>query len=271
MPLSVFLFAFVSIISAFPHEPKLETQGEMLPMKFAARFFRLLIAVLMVVSATAPAAHLSWANASAQGEKAEGDKFVYADFEKMENGRPVSNGGGLVQVYTAQESTPVRFKGMVNASPGAPEIVVPKGNEKNHVAMFDYILTTPNQWANVTLEIQGHPNKDRKPVADDVSAYKHLSVQLYATGTEGLRVEFISHGQGIPLNSGFPQIPLRLKPGLNTYLIPLKSLSQPSWVEQKVDTKEVLRKLTAISISAYCNQCVPQHGTVAADNLVFQK
>jgi len=57
----------------------------------------------------------------------------------------------------------------------------------------------------------------------------------------------------------------------NTYLIPLKSLSQPSWVDQKVDTKEVLRKLTAISISAYCNQCAPQHGTIAVDNLVFQK
>ena len=26
------------------------------------------------------------------------DKFVYADFEKMENGRPVSSNGGLVQI-----------------------------------------------------------------------------------------------------------------------------------------------------------------------------
>ena len=84
-------------------------------------------------------------------------------------------------------------------------------------------------------------------------------------------MEFISHGQGISLNSGFPQISLKLKPGFNTYLIPLKSLSQPSWVEQKVDTKDVLRRLTAVSISAYCNQCTPQHGTVAVDNLVFQR
>ena len=63
--------------------------------------------------------------------QAGGDKFVYADFEKLENGRPVSNGDGLVQVYTAQESTPVQFKGLANANPGAPELVVPKDNLKN--------------------------------------------------------------------------------------------------------------------------------------------
>jgi len=200
-----------------------------------------------------------------------GDKFVYADFEKVENGRPVSNGGGLVQLYTAEESTPVKYKGLVNANPGAPELVVPKDNPKNHLATFEYSLTGPNQWAQVTLEIQGHPMKDGKPVADDVSGYKQLSLQLYATGSDYVRVEFISHGQGINLDSGFPQIPLKIKPGLNTYLIPLKGLSQPSWVQQRVDTKDILRKLTAISVSAYCNQCTPQQGMVAVDNLVFQK
>ena len=200
-----------------------------------------------------------------------GDKFVYADFEKLENGRPVSNGDGLVQIYTAEESTPVKFKGLANANPGAPELVVPKDNPKNHLATFEYSLTGPNQWAQVTLEIQGHPMKDGKPVADDVSGYKQLSLQLYATGSDYVRVEFISHGQGINLDAGFPQVPLKIKPGLNTYLIPLKGVSQPSWVQQRVDTKEVLKKLTAISISAYCNQCTPQQGVVAVDNLVFQK
>lgn len=198
-------------------------------------------------------------------------KFVYADFEKVENGRAVSNGGGLVQIYVGQESTPVQFKGLANASPGAPELVRPKDSPTNHLAAFEYSLRGPNQWANVTLEIQGHPSANGQFVADDVSAYKNLSVQMYATGVDSLRVEFISHGQGIKLNAGFPQMAVRLKPGLNTYLIPLKSLSQPSWVEDRVDTKVVLRKLTAISISAYCNQCTPQTGQVVIDNLVFQK
>lgn len=200
----------------------------------------------------------------------DGDKFVYSDFEKVENGRGVSNNGGLVQIYTAHESTPVKFKGLANASPSAPELIVLKDAPQNHLAAFEYNLVGPNQWANVTLEIQGRPLKDGKPVADDVSGYKQLSLQLYATGVDSLRVEFVSHGQGINLTAGFPQLPLRLKSGLNTYVIPLKGLGQPSWAE-KVDTKEVLKKLTAISVSAYCNQCTPQHGMVLVDNLVFQK
>ena len=199
-----------------------------------------------------------------------GDKFVYADFEKAENGRAVSNNGGLVQIYTAQESMSVKFKGLANASPGAPELIVLKDAPGNHLASFEYNLLGPNQWANVTLEVQGRPMKDGKQVADDVSGYKQLALQLYATGVDSLRVEFVSHGQGINLNAGFPQLPIRLKSGLNTYVIPLKGLAQPSWAE-KVDPKEVLKKLTAISISAYCNQCTPQQGMVLVDNLVFQK
>ena len=199
-----------------------------------------------------------------------GDKFVYADFEKMESGRPVSTNGGFIQIYTGKENTPVTFKGLANASPGAPELIVLKDAPQNHLASFEYSLVGPNQWANVTLEVQGRPQKDGKPVADDVSGYKQLALQLYATGVDSLRVEFISHGQGINLEAGFPQLPIRLKTGLNTYVIPLKGLQQPTWAE-RVDPKEVLKKLTAISISAYCNQCTPQHGMVLVDNIVFQK
>jgi hypothetical protein len=199
-----------------------------------------------------------------------GDKFVYADFEKMENGRPVSTNGGFVQIYTGKENTPVTFKGLANASPGAPELIVLKDAPQNHLASFEYSLVGPNQWANVTLEVQGRPQKDGKPEADDVSGYKQLALQLYATGVDSLRVEFLSHGQGINLEAGFPQLPIRLKTGLNTYVIPLKGLQQPTWAE-KVDPKEVLKKLTAISVSAYCNQCTPQHGMVLVDNIVFQK
>lgn len=231
-------------------------------MKLAISFIIALFSVSLLVTDAS----------SSQGDKeAAGDKFVYADFEKVEDGRAVSNAGGLVQVYTAHESTPVKFKGLANAAPGAPELIVLKDAPQNHLAAFEYNLVGPNQWANVTLEIQGRPLKDGKPVADDVSGYKQLSLQLYATGVDSLRVEFVSHGQGINLTAGFPQLPIRLKQGLNTYLIPLKGLSQPSWVQDRVDSKEVLKKLTAISISAYCNQCTPQQGMVLVDNLVFQK
>ena len=201
----------------------------------------------------------------------ESDKLLYADFEKMDNGRAISNGGGLIQIYGAQESTPVQFKGMANKSPAAPELVRLKGADSNHLASFDFSLTAPNQWANVTLEIQGHPSQDNKTTADDVSNYKNLSVQLYATGVDSLRIEFVSHGQGVNIDSGFPQMAVKLKPGLNTYLIPLKSIVQPSLVQSHINIKDLLKKLTAVSISAYCNQCALEHGTVLVDNLVFQK
>src|SRR5262249_4487530 len=87
----------------------------------------------------------------------DGDKFVYADFEKAENGRAVTNAGGMVQIYTGNESTPVKFKGLANANPGAPELIVLKDAPQNHLASFEYNLVGPNQWANVTLEIQGRP------------------------------------------------------------------------------------------------------------------
>jgi len=211
-------------------------------------------------------ASLSWSTLAQDSS----DKLVYADFEKVENGRPVSSNGGFIQIYTGTETTPVSFKGLANANPGAPELIVLKDAPQNHLATFEYSLVGPNQWANVTLEIQGHPAKDGKQIADDVSGYKQLALQLYATGVDSLRVEFISHGQGINIDAGFPQVPIRLKSGLNTYVIPLKGVTQPSWAE-KVDPKEVLKKLTAISISTYCNQCTPQHGMVLVDNIVFQK
>jgi hypothetical protein len=213
-------------------------------------------------------------NSALTFEQAAGDdtKLVYADFEKVENGRAVSNGGGQIQIYTGQESTPVKFKGIAGASPGAPEIVRLPNNETNHLASFEYSLTGPNQWANVTLEIQGKPATNGQTVADDVSGFKNLSMQLYATGIDSVRVEVISHGQGIKLDAGFPQMAIKLKPGLNTYLIPLNKLAQPGWQQQKVDSKEVLKKLTAVTISAFCGgQCTPQNGQIVIDNIMFQK
>ena len=197
------------------------------------------------------------------------DKFVYADFERIENGRALSNQGGYIQLFTAQESTPVKYKGQPNSS--APELVRAKGDEQNHLASFEYSLLGPNQWANVTLEIQSRPNQDQKPGAEDLSAYKTMSLQLYATNADYIRIEFISHGYGVKLEAGFPQIPLKIKPGLNTYVIPLKNLQQPGWVQDRVSIKDVLKALTAVSISAYCEQCTPRSGQVVVDNLIFQK
>src|SRR4030095_5098935 len=104
----------------------------------------------------------------AQTNPESDNKFVYADFERVENGKVVSNNGGLIQMFTAQETTPVKYRGAADGSP-APEIVRAKGDEKNHFASFDYTLLGPNQWANVTLEIQGHPTEHRHTAAADMT------------------------------------------------------------------------------------------------------
>ncbi|HYY98201.1 MAG TPA: hypothetical protein VE642_06395, partial [Pyrinomonadaceae bacterium] len=208
---------------------------------------------------------------SQQSAQAGGDSLVYADFENVQDKRPLSNRGGAVQLISYQESTPSKFKGLANSSPPAPEVVRLKPDDPNHSIAFDYELYSPNQYAGVGVEVHGQADKDGKPVADDVSAYKYLSMQIYATGVQALRVELISRGQGISLSGGFPQATFKIKPGFNTYRLPLGSMSQPQWVQERVGTKDVLKKLTSISLTAYCEQCAPVHGTVVVDNIAFQK
>jgi hypothetical protein len=237
-----------------------------LPTAFA--FSCAFLSAALLTAARPPRAAAS--AAAAQAEKESGDSLNYADFEKQQDGRPVSTRGGFVQLLSAEETTKSHFKGLANASPPAPELVRFKPDDPNHAAAFDYEMFSPNQYASVTLEIHGQPDKDGKPVADDVSGYKFLSMQIYATGVPALRVEFISHGQGINIPYGFPQAVVRVRPGLNTYKIPLASIAQPSWAD-KVSPKDVLKKLTSVSVSAYCEQCTPVRGTVALDNVVFEK
>jgi hypothetical protein len=206
-----------------------------------------------------------------QAEQAGGDSLVYADFENVQDKKPLSNRGGTVQLTSYQEATPSRFKGLENSQPPAPEVVRLKPDDPNHSIAFDYELYSPNQYAGVGVEVHGQADKDGKPVADDVSAYKFLSMQIYATGVSVLRLELMSRGQGISLSSGFPQATFKLKPGFNTYRLALGSMSQPQWAQVKVSTKDVLKKLTSVSLTAYCEQCTPVHGTVVVDNVVFQK
>ncbi len=201
-------------------------------------------------------------------------RFVYADFEAADGKRPVSKRGGLVQIVSYQETTPSRFKGLEGASPAAPELVRLKPDDPNHAIAFDYELYSPNQYAGVGVEVNGLPDKDGKPVAEDLSGYKFLSMQVYAKGAPGvsnLRVEIMSRGQWINLTSGFPQMAFKIKPGFNTYKIPLGSLEQPQWAAERIGTTDVLKKLTAVSLTAYCERCTPVNGLVVVDNITFQK
>ncbi len=199
------------------------------------------------------------------------DKLIYADFETVQENRPVSSRGGLVQLFTYQENpaNPSHFKGAPTIE-NAPDVVRLSKDSPNKAITFDYELRMPNQWAGVTVEVHGQPDKDGTPVADDVSGYKYLTLQLYVTGVTSVTVEFISKGHGIKIDSGSPQMSFRISKGFNTYKVALDSLSQPSYVDTRVNPKDLLKKLTQVNVSVACSQCVPTTGTVVIDNLIFQ-
>ena len=202
-----------------------------------------------------------------------GDSLVYADFENAADGRPVSSRGGKLRLWGYQEN-PTRmsiFKGH-EADSATPRLVRTSKADQNHAAAFEYELVIPNQWAGVSLEVQGRPGEEGALPADDVTGYKFLSLQAYVTGTSYMRVEIMSNGQGINLHSGYPMTSFKLKDGFNIYKVRLSSFSQPAWVEgTRIDPRDVLQKLTSVTLSVFCDDCRPTSGMVIVDNLVFEK
>jgi len=240
--------------------------GSMKLLALSLLFYFFLSSILLT-GGTTTTVH-SWASVR---EPLQGpDKFIYADFETTNDNRPVSNRGGLVQMFSYQENAanPSRFKGVGGSN--VPEVVRLSKDDPNKAITFDYELRMPNQWAGVTVEVHGQPDKDGKPVADDMRGYKYRTLQLYVTGVTSVTVEFLSKGQGIKIDSGGPQMSFRVSKGFNTYKVALDSLTQPPYVETRVKPRDLIKKLTQVNISVACNQCVPASGTVVIDNLIFQ-
>ena len=205
----------------------------------------------------------------------ESKALVYADFEKMENDRPVSARGGLIQLFGYEESLVHKstFKGLTGANPPAPELVRLKKDDPNHAMKFDYALFAPNKWAGVVVEIHGLPDVDGKLVPEDVSGFKSLSLQVYATGLPILRLEAIAGERGKDMAVVYPQMQFKVREGLNTYKVPLTAFTQPAWVtDTRVDAKDIFRRLTSINLKAFCDECqLNRQGMVIVDNMVFEK
>lgn len=212
---------------------------------------------------------------AASSRSKDSNTLVYADFEKVENDRPVSARGGLIQLYGYEESRVHKstFKGLEGANPPAPELVRIKKDDPNRAMKFDFQLLAPNQWAGVTVEIHGLPDANGKSVPEDVSGFKTLSLQVYATGIEILRLETISGERGRDMGMQYPQMTFKVRPGMNTYKVPLTAFAQPAWVtDRRVNPKEILEKLTSVNLTAFCDQCeANKQGMVIVDNLVFEK
>jgi hypothetical protein len=198
------------------------------------------------------------------------ERLVYADFEAAD-GKAVSARGGSVSITSYQESDLHKTTTKGAHGSNVPELVRIKPDDPNRLAKFEFGFMAPNTWAGAGFEIKGQADADGKTPADDVSAFKKITFQLYAKGTEMIRVEAISRGHGLDLQSGYPQMSFKVRPGLNTYEVALKALAPPRWVDVKVDPKKILQKLTALNITAYCEPCRPAEGMLILDNVTFEK
>src|SRR5467141_3639366 len=83
-------------------------------------FFRsgFLAALMLVLAGLVPAQ-----NASKPADS-DPSRLVYADFQNVQNGRPVSKRGGMTRLnrYSQNEANPPQFRGMEKADPPAPAL-----------------------------------------------------------------------------------------------------------------------------------------------------
>ena len=207
---------------------------------------------------------------NADSSKAD-EKLIYADFQTVENGRLISSRGGRTQLnrWAQNMGAAPKMRGLENAEPPGPAPA--RVTDQDTAAAFEYEMRLPNEWAGVNLEVFGQPEKDGKPVADDISGYKFITMRLFAKGPQSVRVELISRGQGVSLESGYPQMTFRLSPGFNTYKFKLDSFRQPEWATQLDFKRDILKKLTSVTIGVFCEKCRIESGMVVVDNLAFEK
>jgi hypothetical protein len=211
---------------------------------------------------------------SSEKPASDSKTLVFADFEKTENGRPVTSRGGLIQMFGYEESKvhKAEFKGAPSVDPPAPELVHIKAGDPNHAAKFDYVLHAPNPYTGVTVEMHGLPDADGKLVPEDISGYKTLSLQVYATGIEILRLETVSGSTGKDSTFAWPLMTFKVRQGFNTYKVPLSGFTQPAWAPVRVDPKNIFKELTSINLTAFCDQCdFGKQGMVIVDNIVLEK
>jgi hypothetical protein len=201
--------------------------------------------------------------------KDQGSRFMYADFEQLKDGRPVSTRGGAVTI-TGYQQNPANAVSFTNSDkPEHTPMVAPAAQNHSQFIAFNFTIPAPNQWAGVSLEIRGMPDKNGKQVAEDLSAYGYLSVQAIAQGTTSLKAELISKDNGVNLADGeqFGFV-FKLSPGFNTYRLKLKDFYQPTWVENRKSLKDVLKNLTAVH---FVTQEIPSKGQLVIDNVIFEK
>lgn len=198
--------------------------------------------------------------------------LVYADFEKVQDNRPVSARRGAVTLagYQQNNSKPTAYSNADQPYPPSPLVLPAADQFVSQRVAFDFQINTPNEWAGVNLTVRGLPDTDGKATAEDVSAYSSIRFKVSVAGARNLKVELISKDNGINVADGsYPQTSFTVKDtNYNVYRIPLKRFAQPSWAKEKTSVKDVLKKLTAVQFTV---QDVPSKGRIVLDNIVFEK
>ena len=208
---------------------------------------------------------------TSNASESDDSKFLYADFQNLQNGRPVSKRGGMTRLnrYSQNPANPPQFRGMEKTDPPAPALARVVADDT--AAAFDYEMRIPNDWEGVNLEVFGQPEKDGKLLADDVSGYKFISLRIFAKGPQSIRLELITRDHGANLEAGYPMATFRVSPGFNTYKLKLNSINQPEWATHLDFNREVLKKLTSVTVGGSCDKCSLEKGTVVVDNIAFEK
>jgi len=224
-----------------------------------------LTALVLLVAGPVPGQDAS------KGTDSDASKLVYADFQNLQSGRPVSKRGGMTKLnwYSENATNPPQFRGLEKADPPAPAFA--RVTADNAAAAFDYEMRIPNEWEGVNLEVFGQPEKDGKLVPDDVSDYKFITLRVFAKGAQYIRLELISRGQGANLNGGYPTATFRLSAGFNTYKLKLDSFNQPDWATPLDFKRDVLKKLTSVTVGVFCDKCRMEKGTMVVDDIAFEK
>ncbi|MDQ2922408.1 MAG: hypothetical protein M3R52_12465 [Acidobacteriota bacterium] len=227
----------------------------------------LLVTLILLVAGFASAQSADAAKTS----ESDASKLVYADFQNLENGRPVSKRGGATRLnrYSENAANPPQYRGMENTNPPTPAAA--RVTAEDFAAAFEYELRIPNEWEGVNIEVFGQPEKDGKLVADDVSGYKFITMRLFAKGPQSIRLELITRGHGYNLDGGYPTASFRVSPGFNTYKLKLDSFTQPEWAPHLDLKSDVLKKLTSVTVGVFCEKCRIESGTVVVDNIAFEK
>jgi hypothetical protein len=200
-----------------------------------------------------------------------GQRLVYADFESLDKDkRPVSARGGklIFEAFGQNQSKKPAI---------SPKMLGTQGPLSQRIG-FEFEIQEPNAWAEASLKIIGLKDKGRLDdwaktlivMAEDLSQYLHLTLDIGAAGISQVRIRLVSEGNGVDAGGVFPERYLEVTNELKNHRIPISDFKQPTgdWVKKMVTTEQVIKKLTAVQISV---AKVPSKGFLVVDNIAFEK